>query len=77
MTLDEYLKQSGLSQAAFGARVGLPQATISRYVSGTRFPDKETVRRIEAATDGAVMPADWYGEPVLRPDIFKAPETTP
>lgn len=62
MNLKQYLQSEGLTQAAFAKRVNLPQATVNRYVSGARFPDRKNIMLIEAATNGAVKPADWYEE---------------
>lgn len=59
-----YREQRGLSQAAFGRLVGIPQTTIASYETGARNPSHRTAKRIHAQTHG--------GLPVhaLRPDIF-------
>lgn len=62
MTLKEYIdaQTPKLSHAAFGAKIGVTQATINRYVRGDRFPSPEMIRKIHDATDGNVKVSDWY-----------------
>jgi transcriptional regulator with XRE-family HTH domain len=64
MTLKEYIEAQTpkLSHAAFGARIGVTQAAINRYVRGVRFPSPEMIRKIQDATDGNVKVSDWYAE---------------
>lgn len=62
MTLHEYLAANSIAEAAFAARLGVSQVTVHRYVKGDRFPDKQTILKIEELTDKAVKPADWYAE---------------
>lgn len=71
MTLEKYLSASTpkISHAAFGELVGVTQATINRYVSGTRFPSPEMVRKIHDATNGAVGVSDWYSEEQARSKV--------
>lgn len=62
MTLKQYIdaQTPKLSHAAFGAKIGVTQATINRYVRGDRFPSPEMIRKIHDATGGKVGVADWY-----------------
>lgn len=60
MTLDEYLRTAELSHSAFAERLGVAQVTVHRWVKGKRFPDKDTILRIEDATGQMVRPADWF-----------------
>lgn len=60
MTLEEFLAAEKLSEAAFAGRLGVSQVTIHRYVKKQRFPDRETILRIESVTDRKVKPADWF-----------------
>ena len=62
MKLRDWLKARAVTQDAFGERIGRSQQAVSRYCDG-RVPDKETIRRIHAATDGEVGPPDWYDLP--------------
>lgn len=61
-TLSEYLRDRKMSGKTFGELVNVSQATINRYCSGKRFPDKDMILRIESATKGKVRPADWYAQ---------------
>lgn len=60
MTLDEYLKTQDpkVSHADFAGRIGVTQATISRYVNGERFPSPEHIRKIQEATADRVTAND-------------------
>lgn len=62
MTLDEYLSaaktESGLTEAQFGARVGLSQPQVNRLRKGAK-PSWDTLVRIMAETDGEVTAEDF------------------
>lgn len=62
MTLSDYLSRMEMTETAFAAKLGVAQVTVNRYVRGARFPDRDTILKIERATDGRVAPADWYKE---------------
>lgn len=62
MTLNEFIKSREMTQESFGKLVGVPQATINRYVRGERFPSPVMIRKIEAATEGLVAVTDWYAK---------------
>ena len=68
MTLDAYLtreKESGLTETDFAARVGMTQSSVNRLRKGLTRPTAETQAAIARATDGEVMPNDWFdGLPV-------------
>lgn len=57
MTLADYLRTNGLTQEAFGARVGVRQNHISRLLAGALM-STSLARRIYWATGGAVTPND-------------------
>ena len=57
-TLAAHLK-GAVRQDDLAAAIGLRQASISRYLTGTRFPDAATARKIEVATNGAVPFSLW------------------
>jgi len=59
MQLLDHIKAEGLTLAAFADRVGVSQATISRYISGDRTPSVKMIGRIAAETGGAVGFVDW------------------
>lgn len=62
MTLLEYLKVKGLTEAQFAERVNLSQSAINRYCRGLRLPDKDAMPAIINGTDGAVQPNDFFAE---------------
>jgi putative transcriptional regulator len=62
MTLAEYRKRQGMTQAEIAERIGRDTATVCRYEKGTRIPDLRTIRKIKAVTNGAVAEDDWAAE---------------
>lgn len=60
MTLAEYLRTADLTHSAFAEKLGVSQVTVHRWVNGKRFPDKETILKIEDVTGRMVRPADWF-----------------
>jgi predicted transcriptional regulator len=66
MTLAQWLRRAAVSQADFARMIGVTQATVCRYVAGTRIPRRAIMTRIEQVTGGQVTAADFY-----------APATTP
>ena len=63
MTLIEFKVVRGLSLTALSELLGFPVSTVAGWLDGRRLPGPELLRRISAATGGAVMPAE------LRPDL--------
>lgn len=57
--LAAYLNQDGAKQAELADKVGCRQATISRYKSGERLPDRALAEKIDEATEGQVPLALW------------------
>ena len=72
--LSQYLDPPERTQEALGAAIGKSQVAISRYVNGERFPDVDTARAIDAATDGAVPLSLWRADAAQRFGIADAPE---
>lgn len=66
MTLDQYLRQCEMTEAAFGARVGVRQSVVHRWRTGKAVPRALWMQRIFEASEGAVRPADFYSEPAAR-----------
>jgi hypothetical protein len=60
--LDEWLINEKLSDAVFAARIQVKRETVFRYRNG-RVPHPSVMARIVEATNGAVSPNDFYGEP--------------
>ena len=62
MKLSDYLEQHEISISAFAETIGTTHASVSRYASGDRCPNREAMRRIIEATGGKVQPNDFYDE---------------
>lgn len=62
MNLRRYLTVSGISEAAFGAQIGVSQAAVNRYVRRARIPTPQIMARIVEATDGQVTANDFYAQ---------------
>ena len=60
MRLQEYLGASNVSEAEFGKLLGVSQVAVHRYVTGQRIPAREIMTKIISATDGNVLPNDFY-----------------
>lgn len=60
MTLDEWLNDQGITDAAFArlSGIGLRQI-VNRYRRGMSFPRPENLMRIHQATDGKVTADDF------------------
>lgn len=67
MKLATYLSQSGTSQSAFAALIGVSQAAVARYVRGQRMPEPKIAKKIKVVTDGAVTPNDFLDD-VVSPE---------
>jgi DNA-binding XRE family transcriptional regulator len=62
MELKTYLDQTGLTQAAFAAKVGTTHATISRLIAGKFRPSLALATAIERETCGQVRAVSWTSE---------------
>ncbi|CAB5223003.1 HTH_XRE domain containing protein [uncultured Caudovirales phage] len=65
-TIKAYLAGSGKSERELAERAETTQTSINRYRNGGRFPDADTARRIDQATQGAVPFAVWQAEFMTR-----------
>lgn len=72
LALSAYLEPDDRTQDALAERVGCSQPTIHRYVSGDRFPDAETARKIDTATAGEVPFSTWQKVAMARLGIGEA-----
>jgi hypothetical protein len=70
--LDGYLKRAENSETALADKLDKPQPTINRYRNGRRFPDAETARLIETATDGEVSFEVWQSVFLARAGLGEA-----
>lgn len=64
--LKEIRLEKGMTQSEFGALVGLPHATISRYEKGLHIPEIKTALKIKRALN---QPLDWiyFGDEEIVP----------
>lgn len=63
MTLDQYLAEHELTEAAFAGRVGVDQSTVHRLRAKGQTPNKALMARIFEETGGAVRADDFFGLP--------------
>ncbi|MEA3390587.1 MAG: hypothetical protein U9R64_15105 [Pseudomonadota bacterium] len=61
MTLHDYLTREGLTFTAFAGMIGTYPSTVERYAKGMQIPGRAMMKRIVGATNGEVMPNDYYG----------------
>ena len=52
MRLGEYLQLADISQTRFAALIGVRQATVSRYISGTKIPSATVALKIRQLSQG-------------------------
>ena len=60
MKFKKYLHLIKKKPTAWAREKNLPPATIWRAYKGKGFPDPDTIRAIDKASDGIVRPDDWY-----------------
>jgi len=59
MTLREWCKAGGYSQAEFAVMVGSVQSTVSRWSAGMDVPNPTAMQKIYDVTGGKVSPNDF------------------
>lgn len=64
--LKHFLAREGVKQDDVAERIGKSQAAVNRYANGHRFPDAETARKIDVATEGVVAFALWQSVAMER-----------
>lgn len=67
MTLDEYLTRENITAADFGERAGLTEASVSRIRRGQQNMTRDVIRRIIAASGGAVTADGLIGPVAATP----------
>lgn len=67
--LKAYLDQPGNTESALAEAIGKTQPAVHRYRGGLRFPDADTARAIDRATDGEVPFSLWQAEFLSRSGI--------
>jgi transcriptional regulator with XRE-family HTH domain len=68
-TLRAFLESETTTQASFAEAIQKTQAAVNRYANGVRFPDAETARAIDAASNGKVPFSAWQAEFMSRAGI--------
>lgn len=66
MTLDQYLKQNGITERQAARELEVIQATIWRWRNKRRMPGPDQVAAIYRWSNGQVAPGDWYDLPSLE-----------
>ena len=62
MNLSDYLADKKISAADFAALIGVHRTSISRFCSGTRKPDLDTLEKIHRVTKGKVKAEDFFAK---------------
>ena len=64
MKLKDYLKVNKITNKTFANILKVSPVSLSRYLSGDRLPEKETLIKIYNQTEGFVSPNDFclHGE---------------
>ena len=60
MKLRSFLKFNGISNKEFSGKLGISNVSLSRYISGDRFPNTKILHKIYRLTDGLVDANDFY-----------------
>lgn len=59
MTLDEYIRSTGTTEAAIAAAAGCSQGSVNKVRNGIINPTFDLLRRISEATGGQFKPGDF------------------
>ncbi|MFO7853944.1 MAG: helix-turn-helix transcriptional regulator [Paracoccaceae bacterium] len=54
MRLGTYLRERGMTQREFAARIGVSRSYLSMLISGDKVPSLKTATKIEVETGGVV-----------------------
>lgn len=71
--LRRWMDKHQTTLAQFGERHSIAQSTLSELINGKKCPSRDMMAKIALATDGAVMPNDFFPELPFAP----APLVTP
>lgn len=63
-TLTKYLKQTKKTVREFAAEILVDPESVRRYSRGKRIPRPDVMKRIIAATDGAVTADSFFSQSV-------------
>lgn len=70
--LAAHLTAHNVKQDELAGKIDRTQVAVSRYVNGARFPDLETARLIDTATEGSVPLSLWQRVALGRLGIDEA-----
>ena len=71
MNLKQYLKLQKISNNSFSKILGISPVSLSRYISGERFPEKNILINIYNHTEGFVTPNDFCFENFKENNVIK------
>lgn len=60
------------SQTELASQIGKTPVAVNRYANGQRFPDADTARAIDRATEGKVPFEMWQAEALKRIGLGEA-----
>jgi transcriptional regulator with XRE-family HTH domain len=60
MTLKQWRRAAGLTQAQLAARLSVHTLTVSSWECRTKRPSADMMTAIRSLTDGAVQPNDFF-----------------
>lgn len=63
MTLEQFIRESGMSRSELAEKIGVTEVTIHRYLKKGAIPDRDVMPRLVKATGGKVQPNDFYRLP--------------
>jgi transcriptional regulator with XRE-family HTH domain len=66
MTLKEWMSDNGLTDAEMARKLGVSQASVSRYRASRRVPEPIVMKRIEEVTNRAVTASDFIEGAVAK-----------
>lgn len=65
MRLEEWLAKEDRTKAWFARMIGVPPSTIARILADNRSPTHQVMEKIIQATNGEVLPNDFFDLPAL------------
>lgn len=60
MKLSDHIKAKGLTEAEFGALIGVSQPMVNKYCNGKAVPRPPRIKEIEQVSGGDVTFSDWF-----------------
>ena len=61
MRFEDFLKEEQLSIARFSKKIGISEATVTKWRYCNVIPSKEGMLKVYEVTEGKVSPNDFYG----------------